>query len=117
MAAIERPPVSPQVQAQMGPPGGGGPEFGKGIAEAQGAADKSPAEVATSTVEKILMGIQDETFKPYVQKAIATLKVGVAMVQQKQPKSSPMGMPPPAGGPGGPPAGPAGPPTPGQMPG
>jgi hypothetical protein len=116
MPGIERPPVSPQVQAQMGPPGGG-PEFGAGIAQAQAVADKSPAEVATATCEKILMGVQDEAFRPYAMKAIASLKVGVAMVQHKGPKSgSGAGMmPPPNGGPGGP--GVPGPPTPGQMPG
>jgi hypothetical protein len=112
MPPIEQPPVSPQVQAQMGPPGG--PGFGAGIQQAQAGMDKSPAEVATSTVEKILTGVQDETFRPYVMKAIATLKVGVAMVQQKQPKSGAMGAPPP---PGGPPQPPPGPPVPGQMPG
>lgn len=112
MPAIERPPVSPQVQAQMGPPGG--PGFGDGIAQAQSGMDKSPAEVATATVEKILMGVQDEAFRPYAMKAIASLKVGVAMVQQKQPQSPGMGQPPP---PGGPPKGVPGPPTPGQMPG
>lgn len=114
MAAIERPPVSPQAQAQMGPPGG--PGFGEGIAGAQAGMDKSPAEVATATVEKILMGVQDETFRPYAMKAIASLKVGMAMVQQKQPKSAGQGMMPPPGG-GGPPQPTPGPPVPGQMPG
>ena len=115
MPAIERPPVSPQVQAQMGPPGG--PEFGAGIAQAQAGADKSPAELAPATVEKILTGVQDETFRPYAMKAIATLKVGVAMAQQKQPQSGAMGAPPPPGG-GAPPASaPPSPPIPGQMPG
>jgi hypothetical protein len=100
----------------MGPPGGpGGPGFGDGIKGAQESTEKSPAEIATATVEKILMGVQDDTFSSYARKAIATLKVGVAMVQQKQPKSPGMGAPPPPGG-GGPPQVP-GPPTPGQMPG
>ena len=112
MPAIERPPVSPAVQAQMGPPGGAG--FGSGVQQAQEGVDKSPAEIASATVEKILMGVQDETFKPYVIKALATLKVGLAMVKDKQPKSPGMGMPP---GPGaGAPQVP-GPPIPGQMPG
>jgi hypothetical protein len=117
MAAIERPPVSPQAQAQMGPPGG--PAFGQGIAEAQAGMDKSPAEIAVATCEKILMGVQDETFRPYAMKAVATLKVGMAMVQQKQPKSpGAMGGPPqPGGGPPGAPPGPPVPPIPGQMPG
>ena len=111
MPAMDRPPVSPQVQAQMGPPGG--PGFGEGMAGAQAAMDKSPAEVATATCEKILMGVQDETFRPYAMKAIAMLKVGMAMVQQKQPKSPGMGMPPNAGGPPQTPT----PPVPGPMPG
>lgn len=116
MAAIERPPVSPQAQAQMGPPGG--PNFGPGIGQAQQQMDKSPAEVAVGTVEKLLMGVQDETFRPYVVKALATLKVGLAMSQQKQPQSAGMGQPPTPGAPGagGPPQASA-PPTPGQMPG
>jgi hypothetical protein len=112
MPPVERPPMSPQVQAQMGPPGGDG--FGPGIANAQAGMDKSPVETAVSTVEKILTGIQDETFRPYAMKALASLKVGIAMVKQKQPTSGPMGAPPPAGG------GPQGtpvPPIPGQMPG
>lgn len=113
MAPIERPPVSPAVQAQMGPPGG--PGFGDGMKDAQASAEKSPAEIATATVEKILMGVQDETFRPYVMKALASLKVGAAMVAQKQPKSPGMGAPPPPGGGG--PAQVPGPPIPGQMPG
>jgi hypothetical protein len=115
MPPIERPPVSPQAQAQMGPPGG--PNFGPGIGEAQQQAEKSPVEVAVSTVEKILMGVQDEKFRPYAMKAMASLKVGAAMSKQQGPQSSAMG--PPAGGPpgmGGSPSTPA-PPTPGQMPG
>ena len=112
MPAIEQPPVSPAVQAQAGPPGG--PGFGNGIAQAQSGMDKSPAEVAAATVEKILMGVQDETFQEYAKKAIATLKVGVAMSKQKQPQSPGMGAAPQ---PGGPPKGVPGPPTPGQMPG
>ena len=111
MAAIERPPVSPQAQAQMGPPGG--PAFGAGIGQAQAQQDKSPAEVAVGTVEKLLLGVQDETFRPYAMQAIAKLKVGLAMMQQKQPQA--MGQPP-APGQGAPPQVPA-PPTPGQMPG
>ena len=110
---MERPPMSPDAQAQMGPPGG--PKFGPGVAQAQQQMDKSPAEVAVGTVEKILMGVQDDTFRPYVEKAMATLKVGWAMVQQKGPQSKGMAMPQA----GGPPQGPQvpGPPVPGAMPG
>lgn len=113
MPAIEAPPASPTVQAQMGPPGG--PGFGSGVAQAQAGMDKSPAEVAAATVEKILMGVQDEAFRPYAMKAIASLKVGVAMAKAKQPQSPGQGMtPPPGQGPGQPPPGP---PVPGAMPG
>lgn len=97
----------------MGPPGG--PGFGPGIAQAQQGMDKSPVELAVSTVEKILMGVQDDTFRTYAQKAIATLKVGAAMSANKGPQSSPMGAPPTEGA-GGPPKIPV-PPVPGQMPG
>jgi len=78
--------------------------------------DKSPVEIAVSTVEKILTGIQDEKFRPYAMKAIATLKVGAAQAAQQGPQSSPMGAP--AGGPPGapPPQAPM-PPGPGQLPG
>lgn len=113
MPALERPPMSPQAQAQMGPPGG--PNFGPGIGQAQSQQDKSPVEVAVGTVEKILMGVQDETFRPYVMKAIATLKVGLAMANQKGPQSAGMNQPPPQGG-GAPGPMPL-PPMPGQMPG
>lgn len=113
MPQMERPPVSPQVQAQMGPPGG--PNFGPGIQGAQQAMDKSPAEVAVSTVEKILMGVGGNVFPDYARKAIATLKVGLAMEQQKGPQSGAMSSMPAPGGPG--PGGPPTPPIPGQMPG
>jgi hypothetical protein len=94
----------------MGPPGG--PGFGQGIQQAQQGMDKSPAEVAAATVEKILLGVQDDTFQEYAKKAIATLKVGVAMMKQKQPQSGGMDAPPQPG------AGPKpvpGPPVPAQM--
>ena len=117
MPVMERPPMSPQTQAQSGPPGG--PAFGAGIGQAQQQQDKSPDEVAVSTVEKILMGVQSDTFRPYVMKALATLKVGLAMAQQKGPQSAGMQQPPQGGPPGGAPQGgpiPL-PPMPGQMPG
>ena len=106
--------MSPQAQAQMGPPGG--PGFGEGLGQAQ--QGKSPAEIAVGTVEKILMGVQSEAMRPYVQKALATLKIGLSMEQQQGPQSAAMNKPPspnaPPGGPGGPPPGP---PVPGPMPG
>jgi hypothetical protein len=77
-------------------------------------ADKSPAEVATGTVEKILMGVQDPTFMEYAKRAIAILKMGVAMAQKQGPESKGMQAPP---GPGaGAPQMPS-PPVPGPMPG
>jgi hypothetical protein len=78
--------------------------------------DKSQVEVAVSTVEKILSGIQDETFQTYAKKAIATLKVGAAMAKQRGPQSAGMGQLPQEPGAGGPPQIPV-PPMPGQMPG
>ena len=109
MPPMTQPPMSPDVQAQMGP----GPKFGAGMEQAQSQTGKNSIELAVGTVEKILTGIQDEAFKPFAMKAIATLKVGMAQAQQKQPQSAGMGAPPPPGG--GPPQVPT-PPTPGQMP-
>lgn len=115
MPPVERPPVSPQAQAQMGPPGGAalGPNFGQAMQQGE----KSPVEIAVSTCEKILMGVQDESFRPAAMRAIAQLKVAAAQSAQKGPQSSPMASPP--GGPAGPGAGAPTPtpPTPGQMPG
>ena len=113
MAGLERPPVSPEAQAQMGPPGG--PNFGPGIGQAQQQMEKSPAEIALGTVEKILMGVQDNTFRPYVERALGILKVGVAMAKQNGPQSPGMNAPPNMMGGGQQP--PQAPPTPGQMPG
>jgi hypothetical protein len=112
MPPIDRPPVSPQAQAQMGPPGGA-PGLGPGFGEAM---QKSPVEIAVSTCEKILLGVQDESFRAAAVKFIAQLKVAAAESAQKGPQSSPMGAPsgPGAGAP--PPQTPK-PPTPGQMPG
>lgn len=109
MPPMTQPPMSPDVQAQMGP----GPKFGAGVEQAQSQMGKDPIELAVGTVEKILTGIQDEAFRPFAMKAIATLKVGAAQVKQKQPQSAGMGAPPQMGG--GPPSVPT-PPTPGQMP-
>jgi hypothetical protein len=101
--------MAPDVQAQMG-----GPQFGAGIGQAQQQMGKNPVELAVGTVEKILGGIQDEAFKPYAQKAIATLKVGMAVASQKQPQSG-MQAPPQGPGAGAPPQIPT-PPVPGGMP-
>ena len=108
MPPMTQPPMAPDVQAQMGP----GPAFGALAGQAQAQAGKSPVETAVMTVEKILSGIQDEAMRPFIQKAIATLKEGLAQSAQKQPQSAGMGAPPPGGGPPQIPT----PPTPGQMP-
>lgn len=112
MPMIDKPPVSPQVQAQMGPPTPGGPNFGPGMANAMQQQGKSQAELAVSTVEKILMGVQGDKFQEYAKKAIAILKVGLAMEQQQGPQSKGMPTPPPQAEGAKPPAQ-----TPGQMPG
>jgi hypothetical protein len=82
------------------------------MAQAQQQAGKNPTELAVNTVEKILSGITSETMKPYIDKAMAALKVGLGMEKQKQPQSG--GMNPPQQG-GGQPQIPT-PPIPGQMP-
>ena len=118
MPPIDRPPMSPQAQAQMGPPGGpGGPGFGPAIGQAQEQVGKNQIDLAVSTIEKIAMGVNDDTFRTYATRAIAILKTGAAMAQQKGPQSQPGGMPPPAAGAGVPPPQPQLPPMPGQMPG
>ena len=109
MPPMTQPPMAPDVQAQMGP----GPQFGAGVGQAQQQMGKNPIEVAVGTVEKILNGIQDEAMRPFIQKALATLKVGMAQAQQKQPQSAGTGAPPQGGGSPQIPT----PPTPGQMPG
>ena len=119
MPAIEAPPISPQAQAQMGPPtppSPGGPNFGPGIGQAMQQQGKHPAELAVNTVEKILMGVQDPVFQNFVKQAIAILRVGEARAKESSAQSG--GAPPP----GGPPGGGAGPktplpPSPGQLPG
>ena len=116
MPGIDKPPMSPQAQAQMGPPGG--PGFGPAIGQAQEQVGKNQADIALSTVEKILMGVPGDTFRTYVQRAMAILKTGAAMEAQKGPQSQPGGMmQPPAPGAGAPPPQPQLPPMPGQMPG
>lgn len=114
MPPIERPPMSPQVQAQMGPPGG--PNFGPGIGSAQQGIGQGQIDTAVSTVEKILRGVADDTFRTYVDRAVAILKVGAAMANQKGPQSQP-GMAGPPAGAGTPAGAPSLPPMPGQMPG
>jgi hypothetical protein len=114
MPPIDKPPMSPQMQAQMGPPGG--PGFGPAIGQAQEQMGKNKIDLAVSTIEKIAMGVDDETFQSYAKRAIAILKAGAAMAQQKGPQSG--GMPPPSVGAGMPPPGPQLLPSmPGQMPG
>ena len=110
--------MSPQAQAQMGPPGGpGGPGFGAGVGQAQEQMGKNQTDLAVSTVEKILMGVPGDKFQEYAKRAIAILKTGAAMEQQQGPQSKPGGMTPPGPGAGAPPPQPQLPPMPGQMPG
>lgn len=101
----------------MGPPGG--PGFGPAIGNAQEQVGKNQVDLAVSTVEKILMGVPDDTFRTYVTRAMAILKTGAAMAQQKGPQSQPggVGQPPAAGAGAPPPQQPQLPPMPGQMPG
>ena len=116
MPPIDRPPMSPQAQAQMGPPGGSG--FGSAIGQAQEQVGKNQIDLVVSTIEKIAMGVNDDTFRTYATRAIAILKTGAAMAQQKGPQSQPGGMmQPPAAGAGAPPPQPQLPPMPAQMPG
>ena len=103
----------------MGPPGGpGGPGFGPAIGQAQEQVGKNQIDLAVSTIEKIAMGVQDDTFRTYATRAIAILKTGAAMAQQKGPQSQPGVEKPPAAEAGAPPpTQPQLPPMPGQMPG
>jgi hypothetical protein len=114
MPPIDKPPMSPQAQAQMGPPGGSG--FGPAIGQAQEQVGKNQIDLAVSTIEKIAMGVNDDTFQTYAKRAIAILKTGAAMAQQKGPQSG--GMQPPTAGAGMPPPQQTQlPPMPAQMPG
>ena len=89
--------------------------MGAGLGQAQDQIGKNQIDLAVSTVEKILMGVPDDTFRTYVQRALAILKTGAAMAQQKGPQS--MGQPPAAGAGMPPSQQPQLPPMPGQMPG
>lgn len=102
--------MAPDVQAQQPPPG-----MGAGMQQAQDQAKNDPIEMAVKTCEKLLMGINDDAFKPYAMKAIAALKIGMGMAKQKQPQSGGMTPPPAGAGASGPPPVPT-PPIPGQMP-
>lgn len=107
MPPIDKPPMSPDVAAQQP-----GPNMAPGMQQAQQQQGKDPIELAVNTVEKILSGITDESFKPYAMKAVAALKVGLGIAKQKQPQSAGMNPPQPGGGPPQIPT----PPVPGQMP-
>jgi hypothetical protein len=82
--------------------------------QAQDQAGKNPIETVVDTCTKLLSGVTDDTFKPYAQKAIASLKIGLGMTKQKQPQAGGMNPPPTQAG-GAPPQVPT-PPMPGQMP-
>lgn len=106
---MDRPPQAPDVQASQGP------NLGPQLQQAQDQQKKDPIEMVVDTCTKLLGGVTDETFKPYAQKALASLKIGLGMVKQKQPQAGGMMGQPPGAGAGAPPQIPT-PPIPGQMP-
>jgi len=113
MPPMDKPPMSPDVQGQAPPPG-----IGQGMMQQQQEAKGGGLDTLVSTVEKMLLAVNDESFKPYAVKAIAQLKLGLGMSKQKQPQSGGMAGPPgPGGGPPPPGGGVPTPPTPGNMPG
>jgi hypothetical protein len=122
MPPIAGPPISPQAQAQMGPPGPpGGPAFGPGIGAAMQDQGKNQIDIAINTVEKILKGINNETFQSHVTQALSILRQGALKSGAAGPMSGP-GAPPPGAGPPGegagpPPPQPQLPPSAGMMPG
>lgn len=110
---MERPPMPPEVQAQMG--GGGKPPFGgMGDMMAEKAGAGSPLKSAVDMTEKIWTNAVKEspTMGPYVARAMAILKAGMEETANAKPGGG-AGAPPPQGG-GAPPP-PAGP-GPGNMP-
>jgi hypothetical protein len=108
MPALDKPPQAPDVAASQP-----GPNIGPGMQQAQ-AQQGSPSETAINTAIKILSSVTDETAKPYVEKALASLKIGQGMMKQKQPMAAGMSGGPMQAGGGQPPV--PTPPMPGQMP-
>lgn len=106
--AMERPPMPPDVQAQMG--GGGAPPFaGVGGMMAQNQAAGDPLKSALDMTTKLWANAVKARPKmgPYVQRAIAILNAGLEEVANSKPGGEPAenGGKVPAG------------PQPGQMPG
>jgi hypothetical protein len=112
MPPLDKPPMSPDVAQQQ--PGGAPPMPGMQQAADQSKSD--PIEMAVKTCEKLLMGINDPTFKPYAVKAVAQLKIGLGMAKQGQAQSGGAMSPPPGGAGAPPPPQIPTPPMPGQMP-
>ena len=77
--AMERPPMPPDVQAQMGGGGGETPFAGVGGMMAQQNAAGNPLKNAYDAVERVLTNMVKASPKmgPYVQRAIAILKAGM----------------------------------------
>lgn len=106
--AMEKPPMPPEVQAQMG---GGAPPFaGVGGMMAQNASAGNPLKSALDMTTKMWANVvkQNPKMGPYVQRAMAILNAGLEEVAG----SKPGGATPPENG-GEVPSGP----QPGQMPG
>ena len=115
--AMERPPMPPDVAAQMGPKGGGPPPFaGVGAQMAQQAQAGNPLKLALDSTNKIWAEVikAEPRMEPFVTRARTILEQGLEVVSK-------------GGGPPGAPGGAAGPsenagevpagPQPGQMPG
>jgi hypothetical protein len=115
--AMERPPVPPDVQAQVGPPGGGdAPPFagvGGLMADKQAAGD--PLKKAIDLTEQLWNNASkgNPKLQPYVARALAILKAGMEDVAKGTPGPGGPGGPSENGGAAPPPPGP----PPGQMPG
>lgn len=109
--AMERPPMPPDVQAQMGGGNGGAPPFaGVGGMMAEKAAAGDPLKTAIDATEKLWTNASkgNPVMEPFVNRALAILRAGLEEVAKQK------------GGGGAPPPGPT--PVPaapgaGQMPG
>ncbi len=93
--AMERPPVSPDIQAQLGGGGGGGetPFAGVGGMMAQRDAAGNPLKNAYDGVEKVLTNMvrMNNKMGPYVQRAIAILKAGMEEAGGQKPEGQTQG--------------------------
>ena len=109
---MERPPMPPDVQAQLGGGGGGAPFADVGGMMAQKQQAGNPLKSALDTTTKLWMNVVKGNPKlgPFVQRAMAILNAGI---EEASPKPDGGAAPPSENG------GqvPAGPPPPGNMPG